>query len=85
MRIQNGMKTGNFGRIKIRFALVWNVPENARTINLPHDAMIERKSICGGGNHGNTGFRDRGVCSTLSLKHLFARRRCKKKNNDVEI
>ena len=26
---------------KDAFALVWNIPENARDVTLPHDAMIE--------------------------------------------
>ncbi len=40
------------------FALVWNVPEEAREINLPHDAMIEKKANPNSLNGGNTGFRD---------------------------
>lgn len=46
MRIQKWNENWKFWADKDSFALVWNVPENARTINLPHDAMIEEKSIC---------------------------------------
>ena len=31
-----------FGEDKDSFALVWNIPEIARDITLPHDAMIEK-------------------------------------------
>ncbi|MGQ7453537.1 glycoside hydrolase family 2 TIM barrel-domain containing protein [Streptococcus suis] len=42
------------------FALVWDVPESARKICLPHDAMIEEKAYSGCRNGSNTGFRDGG-------------------------
>lgn len=42
------------------FALVWNVPENAEKIDLPHDAMIEKNAFAESRNKGNTGFRDGG-------------------------
>ena len=44
MRIQKWNENWKFWADKESFALVWNVPENARTINLPHDAMIEEKA-----------------------------------------
>ena len=42
------------------FALVWNVPENARNITLPHDAMLERAPRGDSPNGNDTGFRDGG-------------------------
>ena len=42
------------------FALVWNVPEDAREITLPHDAMIETPAYGDSPNKGNTGYRDGG-------------------------
>ena len=43
---------------KDSFALVWDVPEGAREITLPHDAMIETPAHGESLNGGNTGFRD---------------------------
>lgn len=43
---------------KDAFALVWNIPEDARDITLPHDAMLERDAHKDSLNGGNTGFRD---------------------------
>lgn len=43
---------------KDSFALVWDVPESAREITLPHDAMIEKPAHLESPNGGNTGFRD---------------------------
>lgn len=40
------------------FALVWNIPEFARDITLPHDAMMEEKANADSPNKGNTAFRD---------------------------
>ena len=55
---------------KDAFALVWNVPENAREITLPHDAMIENPANPHSPNQGNTGYRDGGnytYVKTLSV------------------
>ncbi len=52
------------------FALVWNVPEEAREICLPHDAMIERPARADSPNGGNTGFRDGGTYTYV--KRLYA-------------
>lgn len=49
-----------FWNSKDAFALVWDIPENARKITLPHDAMIESESHEGSLNGGNTGFFDGG-------------------------
>lgn len=40
------------------FALIWNIPEEAKEIQLPHDAMIEKPVNPDSPNGGNTGFRD---------------------------
>lgn len=55
---------------KDAFALVWSIPENARDIALPHDAMIEKPAYAGSPNGGNTGYRDGGnytYVKTLTL------------------
>lgn len=50
-----------FWKEKDAFALVWNVPEDARDVTLPHDAMIEEKADPESLNGGNTGFRNGGT------------------------
>lgn len=40
------------------FALVWNIPEHAKDITLPHDAMIAKEAYAQSPNKGSTGFRD---------------------------
>ena len=52
------------------FSLVWSVPEDARTITLPHDAMLERSPRGDSPNGGDTGFRDGG--SYVYVKSFFA-------------
>ena len=54
---------------KNSFALVWNIPEGAREVTLPHDAMIETSANADSPNGGSTGFRD-GGCYTY-VKNLF--------------
>lgn len=49
-----------FWNSKDAFALVWDIPENAREISLPHDAMLETESHVDSQNGGNTGFFDGG-------------------------
>ena len=53
---------------KDAFALVWDIPNNARDVNLPHDAMIENPAYAGSPNVGNTGYRDGG--NYTYVKHL---------------
>ncbi len=53
---------------KDAFALVWNIPENARDVTLPHDAMIEKPAHAESPNMGNTGYRDGG--NYTYVKHL---------------
>lgn len=43
------------------FALIWNVPENAEEINVPHDAMAHLKPSAESINGNGTGFVDGGV------------------------
>ena len=42
------------------FSLVWSVPENAREVTLPHDAMLERAPHADSPNGGDSGYRDGG-------------------------
>ena len=49
-----------FWEEKNAFALVWDIPENAREITLPHDAMLENKPHPDSVNGGDTGYRDGG-------------------------
>lgn len=55
---------------KDSFALVWNIPEEAREITLPHDAMIENSAKAESPNGGNTGFRDGDIYTYV--KQLYA-------------
>ncbi len=50
-----------FWEDKDSFALVWNIPEEARELTLPHDAMIGSPAHKESQNKGNTGFRDGGI------------------------
>ncbi|MDO4648495.1 MAG: glycoside hydrolase family 2 TIM barrel-domain containing protein [Eubacteriales bacterium] len=46
---------------KDSFSLVWNVPENAKKVTLPHDAMIEQRAHAESLNGPNTGYRNGGT------------------------
>lgn len=52
---------------KDSFALVWNIPENAREVTLPHDAMIEAPADPNSLNGGNTGFRNGDIYTYVKL------------------
>lgn len=52
------------------FSLVWSIPDDAREIALPHDAMLERCSYAESPNGGATGYRDGG--NYVYIKHFFA-------------
>lgn len=54
---------------KDSFALVWDIPEIARDITLPHDAMIEKPANQDSLNGGNTGFRDGDVYTYVKMLH----------------
>lgn len=43
------------------FAMVWDVPAQARTVELPHDAMLAVPPRADSPNGGNTGYRDGGT------------------------
>ncbi len=49
-----------FWEEKNAFSLVWNIPENACDITLPHDAMLERNPEPCGVNGGDTAYREGG-------------------------
>lgn len=61
MQVNKWNDNWKFWEDKDSFALVWNVPPQARIITLPHDAMIEKKAYAQSPNKGNTGFRDGGI------------------------
>lgn len=56
-----------FWEDKDSFALVWNVPEIARDVTLPHDAMIEKPADPDSLNGGNTGFRNGDVYTYVKM------------------
>ena len=43
------------------FSMVWNIPAGAKSVTLPHDAMLEHPAHAESPNGGNTGYRDGGV------------------------
>ena len=59
-----------FWKDRDSFALVWNVPAEARTLSLPPDAMIEDPADPESPNGGNTGFRS-AECDTY-VKQFIA-------------
>lgn len=61
MREQKWNSGWNYWPDKDAFALVWNVPEQAREVTLPHDAMAEEQARADSLNGGNTGYRDGAV------------------------
>lgn len=70
MQITKWNEGWKFWADKDAFALVWNIPENARDITLPHDAMIENDAYAESPNMGNTGFRDGGNYTYVKLLDL---------------
>ena len=52
------------------FSLVWSVPEDARDVTLPHDAMLERAARPDSPNGGTTGYRDGG--NYVYVKQFYA-------------
>lgn len=61
MREQNWNNGWKFWLEKDAFALVWNVPEHAKEVELPHDAMAEERAHADSLNGGSTGYRDGAV------------------------
>lgn len=49
------------------FALVWNIPDNAKEVDLPHDAMMEKPAHVCSPNKGNTGYRDGDIYSYVKM------------------
>ena len=66
---QKWNKNWKFWEDKDSFVLVWNIPEMARDITLPHDAMIEKHANPDSLNGGNTGFRDGDVYTYVKMLH----------------
>lgn len=58
MKAQLFNKNWKFWTDRNAFALVWSVPEFARDVTLPHDAMLENRPRPDSPNGGNTAFRD---------------------------
>ena len=56
-----------FWNSKDAFALVWDIPEMARKIQLPHDAMLENEAHEDSLNGGNTGFYDGGSYTYVKM------------------
>lgn len=54
---------------KNAFALVWNIPEHAQEVTLPHDAMLESRPYAESLNGGNTGYRDGEVYNYVKILH----------------
>lgn len=70
MRIEKWNEDWKFWEEINAFSLVWSVPENAREVTLPHDAMLERSARPDSPNGGNTGYRDGG--NYVYVKRFFA-------------
>jgi len=63
---------------KNAFALIWGVPEGAKDVTLPHDAMIEKPASARSAGGSGTGYRDGGnytYLKTLELTAVEARRK----------
>lgn len=58
-----------FWEDKNSFALVWNVPETAKEITVPHDAMFEKNAHADSLNGGNTGYYDGGFYNYVKTLH----------------
>ncbi len=56
-----------FWNSKDAFALVWDIPDIAKEISLPHDAMIESDTNPDSLNGGNTGFYDGGSYTYVKM------------------
>lgn len=56
-----------FWNSKDAFALVWDIPEIAKKIQLPHDAMLENDAHEGSLNGSNTGFYDGGSYTYVKM------------------
>lgn len=61
MRVTKFNEDWKFWLEEKSFALVWDIPEKAKNITLPHDAMLESVPHADSPNGNNTGYRDGGV------------------------
>ena len=61
-----------FWENKDSFALVWNVPETAKEITVPHDAMFEKNAHADSLNGGNTGYYDGAFYNYVKTLHAPA-------------
>lgn len=52
------------------FSLQWEIPEDARKVTLPHDAMIENPAYAESLNGGNTGYRDGGIYNYAKMLYV---------------
>lgn len=52
------------------FALVWNIPNDAKKVTIPHDAMLLHPAKEDSRNGGNTGFRDGGVYNYVKMLYV---------------
>ena len=55
---------------KDSFALVWDIPDNAEKITIPHDAMIVKQVNPDSLNRGNTGFRDGDIYTYVKMLYV---------------
>lgn len=55
---------------KDSFALVWDIPDNAEKITIPHDAMIAKPANPSSLNGGNTGFRDGEIYTYVKMLYV---------------
>lgn len=69
--------TGIFGEKRMLFFDL-GYSENARRIDLPHDAMLESTPSAESRNGGNTGYRDGDVY--IYVKRIFILKRLHKKH-----
>lgn len=67
MRVESFNHNWKFWLDQNAFALVWSVPDFAREVTLPHDAMLEKPAHGDSPNGGKTGFRDGGVYNYVTV------------------
>ncbi len=70
MKEQKWNSEWKFWEDKASFALVWNVPEIARNVELPHDAMMEKAAHTDSPNGGNTGYRDGDIYTYVKMLYV---------------
>lgn len=83
MYLQNFNRDWYFWREKDAFSLIWDIPKNAKRIDLPHDAMLESVPYAESRNGGNTGYRDGDVY--IYVKRLFLPEEAAKKTLKIKF